>query len=382
MNVKEQFRNIFGYDASHVYFAPGRVNLIGEHVDYNGGMVLPCALTIGTYGVISLREDDKIRLYSENFKDEGVIHLTLKSNELENGYYDYIIALLALLRKNGYEVAKGFDLYLYGNIPNGSGLSSSASLTVLLGYLLSDLFGFGFSKVDIARLGQACEHYVGVNCGIMDHFASSLGNDNSAIYLNTNTLKYSYVPVDFKDYQLVVANTNKKRKLTDSKYNERRAECDKSLDILKKHFNIETLCNLKVMDLEKVEELLNDDVLFRRVKHAVKENDRVLKFSRALKEGDLETAGKYLTESHESLRKDYEVTGIELDTIVNALLVQEGTIGARMVGAGFGGCAIALVHKDSVSSVTKFASNIYESIIGYAPTFYFVEIGTGVHKIS
>ena len=382
MNVKEQFKNIFGYDAGHVYFAPGRVNLIGEHVDYNGGMVLPCALTIGTYGAISLREDDKIRLYSENFKDEGVIHLTLKSNELENGYYDYIIALLALLRKNGYEVAKGFDLYLYGNIPNGSGLSSSASLTVLLGYLLSDLFGFGFSKVDIARLGQACEHYVGVNCGIMDHFASSLGNDNSAIYLNTNTLKYSYVPVDFKDYQLVVANTNKKRKLTDSKYNERRAECDKSLEILKNHFNIETLCDLKVMDLEKVEELLDDDVLFRRVKHAVKENDRVLKFSRALAEGDLESAGKYLTESHESLRKDYEVIGIELDTLVNALLVQEGTIGARMVGAGFGGCAIALVHKDSVSSVTKFASNIYESIIGYAPTFYYVEIGTGVHKIS
>ena len=345
-------------------------------------MVLPCALTIGTFGVISLRDDNKIRLYSENFQDEGIIHLTLKSNELQNGYYDYIIAILALLRKNGYEVARGFDLYLYGNIPNGSGLSSSASLTVLLGYLLSDLFGFGFSKVDIARLGQACEHYVGVNCGIMDHFASSLGNDNSAIYLNTNTLKYSYVPVDFKDYQLVVANTNKKRKLTDSKYNERRAECDKSLDILKKHFNIETLCNLKVMDLEKVEELLNDDVLFRRVKHAVKENDRVLKFSRALAEGDLESAGKYLTESHESLRKDYEVTGIELDTLVNALLVQEGTIGARMVGAGFGGCAIALVRKDRVSSVTKFASNIYESIIGYAPTFYYVEIGTGVHKIS
>ena len=382
MDVKQQFKNIFGYEPSHVYFAPGRVNLIGEHIDYNGGMVLPCALTIGTYGVISLRDDEKIRLYSENFKDEGVIYLNLNSKELENEYYDYIIALLALLKKNGYAVSKGFDLYLYGNIPNGSGLSSSASLTVLLGYLLSDLFNFGFSKVDIARLGQACEHFVGVNCGIMDHFASSLGEDNSAIYLNTNTLKYSYVPVDFKEYQLVVANTNKKRKLTDSKYNERRGECDKSLKILKKHFNIEALCDLKVMDLDKVEELLDDDILFRRVKHAIKENDRVLKFSKALANGDLETAGKYLTESHESLRYDYEVTGVELDTLVNALLVQEGTIGARMVGAGFGGCAIALVHKDSVPSVTKFASNIYESIIGYAPTFYYVEIGPGVHKIS
>lgn len=382
MDVKQQFKNVFGYEPTNIYFAPGRVNLIGEHIDYNGGMVLPCALTIGTYGAVSLRDDERIRLYSENFKDEGVICLNLNSKELEHEYYDYIIALLVLLKRKGYNIQKGFDLYLYGNIPNGSGLSSSASLTVLLAYMLSDLFGFGFNKVDIAKLGQACEHFVGVNCGIMDHFASSLGNYNSAIYLNTNTLRYSYVPVDFKEYQLVVANTNKKRKLTDSKYNERRSECDKSLEILKKHFTIETLCDLKVMDLDKVKELLNDDVLYRRVKHVVKENDRVLKFSRALADGNLEEAGKFLSESHESLRKDYEVTGIELDTLVNALLVQEGTIGARMVGAGFGGCAIALVHKDSVSLVTKFASNIYESIIGYAPTFYFVEIGTGVHKIS
>ena len=382
MDVKQQFKNVFGYEPTNIYFAPGRVNLIGEHIDYNGGMVLPCALTIGTYGAVSLRDDERIRLYSENFKDEGVICLNLNSKELEHEYYDYIIALLVLLKRKGYNIQKGFDLYLYGNIPNGSGLSSSASLTVLLAYMLSDLFGFGFNKVDIAKLGQACEHFVGVNCGIMDHFASSLGNYNSAIYLNTNTLRYSYVPVDFKEYQLVVANTNKKRKLTDSKYNERRLECDKSLEILKKHFTIETLCDLKVMDLDKVKELLNDDVLYRRVKHVVKENDRVLKFSRALADGNLEEAGKFLSESHESLRKDYEVTGVELDTLVNALLVQEGTIGARMVGAGFGGCAIALVHKDSVSLVTKFASNIYESIIGYAPTFYFVEIGTGVHKIS
>lgn len=381
MDVKQQFKNVFGYEPTNIYFAPGRVNLIGEHIDYNGGMVLPCALTIGTYGAVSLRDDERIRLYSENFKEEGVIYLNLNSKELEHEYYDYIIALLVLLKRKGYNVQKGFDLYLYGNIPNGSGLSSSASLTVLLGYMLSDLFGFGFNKVDIAKLGQACEHFVGVNCGIMDHFASSLGNDNSAIYLNTNTLRYTYVPVDFKDYQLVVVNTNKKRKLTDSKYNERRSECDKSLEILKKHFTIETLCDLKVMDLDKVKELLNDDVLYRRVKHVVKENDRVLKFSRALADGNLEEAGKFLSESHESLRKDYEVTGVELDTLVNALLVQEGTIGARMVGAGFGGCAIALVHKDSVASVTKFASNIYESIIGYAPTFYYVEIGTGVHKI-
>lgn len=381
MDVKQQFKNVFGYEPTNIYFAPGRVNLIGEHIDYNGGMVLPCALTIGTYGAVSLRDDERIRLYSENFKEEGVIYLNLNSKELEHEYYDYIIALLVLLKRKGYNVQKGFDLYLYGNIPNGSGLSSSASLTVLLGYMLSDLFGFGFNKVDIAKLGQACEHFVGVNCGIMDHFASSLGNDNSAIYLNTNTLRYTYVPVDFKDYQLVVVNTNKKRKLTDSKYNERRSECDKSLEILKKHFTIETLCDLKVVDLDKVKELLNDDVLYRRVKHVVKENDRVLKFSRALADGNLEEAGKFLSESHESLRKDYEVTGVELDTLVNALLVQEGTIGARMVGAGFGGCAIALVHKDSVASVTKFASNIYESIIGYAPTFYYVEIGTGVHKI-
>ena len=382
MDIKQQFKNVFANEAEHVYFAPGRVNLIGEHVDYNGGMVLPCALTIGTYGVVCLRDDEKIRIYSENFKESGIIHLHIGSKELENGYYDYIIAMLALLEEKGHKVEKGFDLYLYGNIPNGSGLSSSASLTVLLGYLLNDLFKFGLTKVDLAKLGQACEHYVGVNCGIMDHFASSLGDDGKAIYLNTNTLEYSYVPVDFKEYQLLVVNTNKKRKLTDSKYNERRAECDKSLEILKGHYDIKELCDLKVSDLEKVEEILNDDVLFRRVKHAVSENDRVLKFSKALQEGDLLQAGKYLSKSHESLRYDYEVTGLELDTIVDSFMVQKGTIGARMVGAGFGGCAIALVHKDKVENVVKYASKLYESIVGYELTVYYVELGTGVHKIS
>lgn len=382
MDVKNNFKNIFGYEAEHVYFAPGRVNLIGEHVDYNGGMVLPCALTIGTYGVVSLRDDNKIRIYSENFKEAGIINLNLESKNLEKGYYDYIIAILAVLEKMGHTVDKGFDIYLYGNIPNGSGLSSSASLTVLLGYLLNDLFDFGLTKVDLAKLGQACEHYVGVNCGIMDHFASSLGKDESAIYLNTNTLEYSYVPVDFKDYQLIVINTNKKRKLTDSKYNERRGECDKSLALLKEHFVINELCDLKVEDLDKVEKILNDDVLFRRVKHAITENDRVLKFSKALETGDLLKAGEYLNGSHASLKDDYEVTGIELDTLVAALQAQEGTIGARMVGAGFGGCAIALVHKDNVKEAAEKASKIYEKEIGYAPTVYYVEIGTGVHKIS
>jgi len=382
MEIKKEFKKVFGYEPEHIYFAPGRVNLIGEHIDYNGGMVLPCALTIGTYGAVALRDDDKVRLYSENFKDDGIVSLNLKTFELEKAYYDYIIAMFALLDKMGHKVTRGFDLYLYGNIPNGSGLSSSASLTVLLGYMLSNLFGFNLSKVDLAKLGQECEHYVGVNCGIMDHFASALGNDASAIYLNTNTLNYSYVPVDFKEYQLIVINTNKKRKLTDSKYNERRQECDKSLEILKKHYDINKLCDLKVEDLDRVEEILNDDVLFRRVKHAVSENDRVLRFSKALAANDLLTVGKLLSESHESLRYDYEVTGMELDALVESFIIQQGTIGARMVGAGFGGCAIALVEKDKLETVVENASKIYASIVGYEPTVYYVEIGTGVHKIS
>jgi len=382
MEIKKEFKKVFGYEPEHIYFAPGRVNLIGEHIDYNGGMVLPCALTIGTYGAVALRDDDKVRLYSENFKDDGIVSLNLKTFELEKAYYDYIIAMFALLDKMGHKVTRGFDLYLYGNIPNGSGLSSSASLTVLLGYMLSNLFGFNLSKVDLAKLGQECEHYVGVNCGIMDHFASALGNDASAIYLNTNTLNYSYVPVDFKEYQLIVINTNKKRKLTDSKYNERRQECDKSLEILKKHYDINKLCDLKVEDLDRVEEILNDDVLFRRVKHAVSENDRVLRFSKALAANDLLTVGKLLSESNESLRYDYEVTGMELDALVESFIIQQGTIGARMVGAGFGGCAIALVEKDKLETVVENASKIYASIVGYEPTVYYVEIGTGVHKIS
>lgn len=381
--VINNFKNIFGNKECNVYFAPGRVNLIGEHIDYNGGRVLPFAIKIGTYGVVALRDDTLVRVYSENFKDEGIIEFDLESLPRLDSYAAYIVGMIvkSQVKDNSNVVSKGFDLYLYGNIPNGSGLSSSASLTVLIGYILNDLFNFNLTRTDIALLGQSTEKYVGVNCGIMDHFASANGKSKSAILLNTNSLSYNYVELDLKDHIILVANTNKKRKLTDSKYNERRSECDKSYDVLRNYYNISYLCDLKVSDLENAEKILNDDVLFRRVRHVVSENDRVNQTCELLKNGDLEGVGKILNASHKSLKNDYEVTGVELDTIVAALQMCDGVLGARMVGAGFGGCAIALVKKDFVKSICERVNEIYTGVVGYEPSFYEVEVGNGVCKL-
>lgn len=379
--LKKEFNETFNEQVESIYFAPGRVNLIGEHIDYNGGRVLPFAIKIGTYGLIRRRDDSLIRVISKNFLEEGIIEIDLNNLHKLSSYASYVVGLIEVLRREGKVVDKGMDLYLYGNIPNGSGLSSSASLTVLLGYILNDLFSLDMTNVDIAKLGQKTERFVGVNCGIMDHFASAMGKEKSAIILNTNSLCYDYTVLDLQDYVILVGNTNKKRKLTDSKYNERRAECDKSFDILKQHFAISNLCDLRKENIEKIEKLLNDDVLFRRVRHVVLENERVDEMCLALKNKDLIKAGKILDASHESLKNDYEVTGIELDTIVKTMQSCEGVLGARMVGAGFGGCSIAIAHKDFVSSIKEKTEKIYTDTIGYAPSFYVVEVGDGVKKL-
>lgn len=380
--LKEDFYKYFGdFGEIKKYFAPGRVNIIGEHIDYNGGMVLPCALTIGTYGLIRLRDDNIVSLYSYNFPTDGVKSFNIDNYDFDLSWTDYVKAMLKLLDKEGFAINKGFDMYFYGNIPNGSGLSSSASLTVLLGCALNDLYHLGYNNVDIAKLGQSCEHLVGVNCGIMDHFASANGKEKHAIYLNTATLDFTYIPMDFKNYQLVVVNTNKKRKLTDSKYNERRFECDSSLALLKKHYEIDELCELSSSDLGNIQKILNNDVWFKRVRHAISENERVKEACECMTRQDIRRLGELLSLSHQSLKEDYEVTGIELDTIVESLQLHKEVIGARMVGAGFGGCAIALIEKENVEKVMEEVIIKYKNIIGYDPTYYCVEIGDGVHKI-
>ncbi len=377
----KKFEEVFGDSkGAGVYFAPGRVNLIGEHTDYNGGHVFPCALTIGTYAVARLRDDDKLCLFSMNFEDDGVGESRLADIETkkDGDWRNYPKGIVWAFGKKGYKVDKGLDILYFGNIPNGSGLSSSASIEVLTGFILKELFGFEVTNQDLALIGQFSENqYNGVNCGIMDQFAIAMGKKDCAIFLDTADLSYEYAPIVLKDAKIVILNTNKKRGLGDSKYNERRSECEAALAALQTKLSIKSLGELTEEEFEANKELIGDPVKIKRAKHAVYENQRTIKAVKALKDNDLELFGKLMIASHDSLRDDYEVTGIELDTLVAEALKQQGVIGARMTGAGFGGCAVSIVKEEAVPAFIENVGKAYKEKIGYAADFYVVEIGDG-----
>ncbi len=383
--IKNTFNEIFEENGNERYFfSPGRVNLIGEHTDYNGGNVFPCALSFGTYGVIRLREDEKVKMYSSNFHDVGVIEFSLNDLKYEkmHDWVNYPKGVIDVMKKRGYNINKGFEVVIYGNIPNGSGLSSSASLELLIAVMMDSLFNFNINRIDLVKFSQEAENnFVGVNCGIMDQFAIGMGKENNAILLDCNTLKYNYCPIELKDEILVIANTNKRRGLADSKYNERRSECEKALEELKVKLNINSLGELTIEEFENNKELINDDIRRKRAKHAVYENQRTLMAKDALESRDLVTFGKLMNESHISLRDDYEVTGLELDTLVELAWNHSGVLGARMTGAGFGGCTVALVKKDSVDDFIKKVGQGYKNKIGYEASFYIAEIGNGTREI-
>lgn len=383
----ETFQELFGEGGDiRSYFSPGRVNLIGEHTDYNGGHVFPCALTIGTYGIARKREDRKIRFYSENFSKMGVFETSLDDlvYREEANWTNYPKGVIWTFREKGYVADKGFDLVMYGNIPNGSGLSSSASVELLMAVILTDLFGFeGLSMIDLALYGQYAEnHFNGMNCGIMDQFAIAMGKENHAIFLDTGSLKYEYAPIQMEGAKIVIAASNKKRKLTDSKYNERRAECEEALADIQKKLDIQALGELTEAQFEEVKDAVKNPVCLKRAKHAVYENQRTIQAVNALNAGDLETFGKLMNASHVSLRDDYEVTGKELDTLVEAAWKQDGVVGSRMTGAGFGGCTVSIVKEACVDAFIKNVGEIYEKEIGYAADFYVVEIGDGTRRIG
>ena len=385
--VLERFQELFGAEGDiRSYFSPGRVNLIGEHTDYNGGHVFPCALTIGTYGAARKREDRKIRFYSENFSKMGVFETSLDDlvYHEEANWTNYPKGVVWAFKEKGYETQTGFDLVMYGNIANGSGLSSSASVELLMGVILVDLYGFeGLSMIDLALLGQYAENrFNGMNCGIMDQFAIAMGKENQAIFLDTGDLSYEYAPIEMKGAKIVIAASNKKRKLTDSKYNERRAECEEALADIQKQMEIKALGELTEEQFEQVQDAIQNPVCRKRAKHAVYENQRTIKAVAALKAGDLETFGRLMNASHVSLRDDYEVTGKELDTLVEAAWKQEGVIGSRMTGAGFGGCTVSIVKEEAIDGFIKNVGEIYEKEIGYAADFYVVEIGDGSRRIA
>ena len=377
----KKFEEVFGDSkGAGVYFAPGRVKLIGEHTDYNGGHVFPCALTIGTYAVARLRDDDKLCLFSMNFEDDGVGESRLADIETkkDGDWRNYPKGIVWAFGKKGYKVDKGLDILYFGNIPNGSGLSSSASIEVLTGFILKELFGFDVTNQDLALIGQFSENqYNGVNCGIMDQFAIAMGKKDCAIFLDTADLSYEYAPIVLKGAKIVILNTNKKRGLGDSKYNERRSECEAALAALQTKLSIKSLGELTEEEFEANKELIGDPVKIKRAKHAVYENQRTIKAVKALKDNDLELFGKLMIASHDSLRDDYEVTGIELDTLVAEALKQQGVIGARMTGAGFGGCAVSIVKEEAVPAFIENVGKAYKEKIGYAADFYVVEIGDG-----
>ena len=378
----EQFNKIFGGDGEEpkVYFAPGRVNLIGEHTDYNGGHVFPCALTIGTYGVARKRNDRMLHMYSMNFKELGVIGSSLDdlTPSKEAGWTNYPKGVIWAFLQKGMEVPNGIDLLLLGNIPNGSGLSSSASVEVLTGAILRDMYGFEVSNQDLALIGQYAENrYNGVNCGIMDQFAIAMGKADNAIFLDTATMQYEYAPISLKGAKLVISCSNKKRGLGDSKYNERRSECETALAELQKAVDIRTLGDLDEAQFEKYKAAIRDDVRVRRARHAVYENQRTIKAVAALKADDIEEFGRLMNASHVSLRDDYEVTGLELDTLVEEAWKVEGVIGSRMTGAGFGGCTVSIVKDGAIEAFKEQVGKKYRETVGYDADFYVVEIGGG-----
>ena len=383
-HLEQKFQEVFGAPAEKHFFAPGRVNLIGEHTDYNGGNVFPCAIDKGTYGLVKKRNDRRFRMYSENFADLGVMEFTLDevTNDKKYDWANYPKGVIKMFLEAGQKIDSGFDILFSGNIPNGAGLSSSASIEMLTAIVLKDLFHLSIDPVEMAQLGKKTENlFIGVNSGIMDQFAVAMGKKDHAILLDCNTLKYDYVPVVLKDEVIVIANTNKRRGLADSKYNERRAECDEALAELQTKLPIKALGELSIEQFEANKDLIKSPVRQKRAKHAVYENQRTLKAQKELSAGNLAEFGKLMNQSHISLRDDYEVTGVELDTLAALACEQPGVVGSRMTGAGFGGCTVSIVKKDKVDDFIKNVGEAYKNKIGYAADFYIASVSDGAKKL-
>jgi galactokinase len=383
--LNKVFLDMFHVEPSQAFFAPGRINLIGEHTDYNGGHVFPCAITYGTYALARKREDKVIRLYSTNFPEKGIIEFNL--NELDyqkdHNWANYPKGMIRYIIEAGYEIPTGFDCAIEGNIPNGAGLSSSASIELLTGVLVNGLFGLEIPRLDLIKIGKKVENeFIGVNSGIMDQFAIGMGLKDAGILLDCQTLKYEYAPIHLEDYKILIMNTNKRRELADSKYNERRGECEEALTQLQQTLPIVALGQLSEAQFDENQHLITNETVRKRAKHAVYENVRTIKALEELKAGNLEAFGQLINQSHVSLRDDYEVTGVELDSLVEAAWKQPGVLGARMTGAGFGGCAIAIVRNEEVENFIAKVGSAYLEKIGYEAEFYVASIGDGAKEIQ
>lgn len=383
--LKTQFVSVFGENDEklHSFFSPSRINIIGEHIDYNGGKVFPCAISVGTYGVARKNNDNKFRLYSLNLSPG----LTLDKKDLnayneENKWANYVMGMVKFIKEEGYNIG-GFDLIVYGNIPNGSGLSSSASLELLVGQVVNSLYNDKKIPVlDLIKIGKRTENeFIGVQTGIMDQFIIGVGKKDNAVLIDTNSLEYEYFPFVLEGYKIVILNTNKRRELKDSKYNERRAECEEGLKILKEHIDIENLCQLEEKDFDVLTKI-RDSIIRKRVKHVVEEMQRVLQATEALKENNIVKLGQLLNESDKSLKDLYEVTGEHLDSITKHSREFDGCVGARMTGAGFGGCGIAIVKEEKVDDFIKQVSQKYKKDTGIAGEFIIASVDDGARELE
>ena len=384
-DVLAKFKELFGDEGEiGVYFAPGRVNMIGEHTDYNGGHVFPCALTIGTYGVARKRDDKKLRFYSMNFEQLGVIESSVEGlkPEKEADWTNYPKGVMWAFGEKGMKVEQGMDLVLFGNIPNGSGLSSSASVEVLTGYILKDMFGFDVTNQDLALIGQYSENnFNGCNCGIMDQFAVAMGKKDHAIFLDTSDLSYEYAPCVLDGAKIVITNSKVKHSLVDSAYNDRRNECAAALKALQSELDIQALGDLTPEEFEAHKSLIKDEIQLQRAKHAVYENQRTIDAVTALKAGDIERFGKLMNQSHISLRDDYDVSCEEIDILVDLAWKIPGVLGSRITGGGFGGCTVSIVKDESVDTFIETIGKTYLEKVGHEAEFYTVDIGDGASRL-
>jgi len=381
--LKVQFLGIYGSEKGEpaVFFAPGRVNLIGEHTDYNGGYVFPCALSFGTYLIIRKNSEQLVRFNTTNFSYKAEVPFGKLSEKQGSEWVNYPLGVIDQFIKRGFAM-QGFDMLFSGDIPNGAGLSSSASIEVVTAVALDDLLGTKLKRVELVKIGRAAENeFVGMNCGIMDQFAIGMGKAEAAIALNCRTLEYQHVKLQLGDYAIVIANTNKRRELADSKYNERVAECAIALENLRSAKKMIDLSDMNLEEFNQYSYLITNPVIRKRAKHVISENQRVLEAIEALSINDLVTFGQLMNQSHVSLKEDYEVTGFELDTIVNEAWQIEGVLGARMTGAGFGGCSVNIVRHDRIDDFISRVGANYTEYTGLVAEFYIATVGNGAGKL-
>jgi galactokinase len=381
-DLKQQFLQEFGHPCRNIFFAPGRVNLIGEHIDYNGGLVMPCAVTFGTYLLVAPNNDGLFRFRSTNFDERADIPVQTGYVKSGSEWFNYPLGVIHNFVSDGKSLT-GLDMLFFGNLPIGSGLSSSASIEVATAFALNTLFGSGYTRLELVLLSKRVENeFIGLNSGIMDQFAVAFGEQDKALKLDCETLDYEAVDCNLGEYSLAIINTNKPRKLAESKYNERFDECRQALGLLQQELNISNLCEISPETFAQHQHLIADETLLKRATHVIEEHDRVQRAALALAANNLEEFGRLMYASHESLKNLYEVSGDELDAIVEFSAGYSGVAGARMTGAGFGGCAIAILKTDQFRDYQEKVSAFYTAKVGYEPSVYLSDIGTGVCELT